>query len=254
MRRRHAPDRPALALAIGVHGALLLLFLTMRPPLPAPVSPTATLTLFDVAPPPPPPPPELPPPPPQTPPPRPALAPSGGSPPTVSQPPPPPPMDMTPQPLAAPQPPVAAITSPFGEDQNVAQLVGPPSVGTGHGTGRGTGAGDGNGDGGKARYARASWIYRPSDAELRRFWPPDAVRDRISGRAVLACQVPRSGRPERCWVVSETPADMGFGAAAVRMSPLFRIKPVLRNGRVLPVPVIVPIAYDIARSRAAKTP
>ena len=252
MRRRHAPDRPALALALGVHGAVLLLFLTMRPPLPAPVPPVPSLTLFDVAPPPPPPP-ELPPPPKRPPPP--AAAPPGGAPPTASRPP-PPAIDTTPQPLAPPPPPRTVVTSPFGADQDVAHLVGPPSIGAGLGTGTGRGAGSGAGDGGggKVRYARASWIYRPSDAEMRRFWPPAAVGNRISGRAVLACQVPRSGRPDRCWVVSETPADIGFGAAAVAMAPLFRIRPVLRNGKVLPVPVIVPVAYDIAQAPPKKTP
>lgn len=219
MRRRHAPDRTALALTIGVHGVLLLLVLTMRPPsVPAPPS-IPTLALFDVAPPP------------------------------------PPPIDTTPQPLAPPSPPSAVVPSPFGADQDVAQLVGPPSTGAGMGAGTGRGAGSGAGDGGagKTRYARASWIYRPSDAELRRFWPADAVRDRISGRALLACQVPRSGRPERCWLVSDTPADMGFGTAAVQMAPLFRIRPVLRNGKVLPIPVIVPVVFDIAKSPPAKT-
>ncbi|MEA1083549.1 TonB family protein [Sphingomonas sp. CD22] len=240
MRRRHAPDRTALALTIGVHGVLLLLVLTMRPPsVPAPPS-IPTLALFDVAPPPRPPPPAPPPP--------------GGAPPTASRPP-PPPIDTTPQPLAPPSPPSAVVPSPFGADQDVAQLVGPPSTGAGMGAGAGRGAGSGAGDGGAGmtRYARASWIYRPSDAELRRFWPADAVRDRISGRALLACQVPRSGRPERCWLVSDTPADMGFGAAAVQMAPLFRIRPVLRNGKVLPIPVIVPVVFDIAKSPPAKT-
>lgn len=250
MRRRHAPDRTALALTIGVHGVLLLLVLTMRPPsVPAPPS-IPTLALFDVAPPPPP---ELPPPPIRPLPPAPA--PPGGAPPTASRPPPPPPIDTTPQPLAPPSPPSAVVPSPFGADQDVAQLVGPPSTGAGMGagTGRGAGSGAGDGGGGKTRYARASWIYRPSDAELRRFWPADAVRDRISGRALLACQVPRSGRPERCWLVSDTPADMGFGTAAVQMAPLFRIRPVLRNGKVLPIPVIVPVVFDIAKSPPAKT-
>jgi len=253
VRRRHAPDRTALALTIGVHGVLLLLVLTMRPPsVPAPPS-IPTLALFDVAPPPPPPPPELPPPPPRPPPPAPA--PPGGAPPTASRPPPPPPIDTTPQPLAPPSPPSAVVPSPFGADQDVAQLVGPPLTGAGMGAGTGRGAGSGAGDGGagKTRYARASWIYRPSDAELRRFWPADAVRDRISGRALLACQVPRSGRPERGRLVSDTPADMGFGTAAVQMAPLFRIRPVLRNGKVLPIPVIVPVVFDIAKSPPAKT-
>jgi len=255
VRRRHAPDRTALALTIGVHGVLLLLVLTMRPPS-VPTAPLIpTLALFDVAPPPPPPPPELPPPPPPPRPPPPAPAPPGGAPPTASRPPPPPPIDTTPQPLAPPSPPSAVVPSPFGADQDVAQLVGPPSTGAGMGTGTGRDAGSGAGDGGggKTRYARASWIHRPSDAELRRFWPADAVRDRISGRALLACQVPRSGRPERCWLVSDTPADMGFGAAAVQMAPLFRIRPVLRNGKVLPIPVIVPVVFDIAKSPPAKT-
>ncbi|EZP51170.1 TonB family protein [Sphingomonas sp. RIT328] len=148
--------------------------------------------------------------------------------------------------LAPPLPPPPSLVSPFGSDSAVVQLAGSGTAGTGAGEGSGVGLGAGSGAGGdgKAHYAKASWIYRPTDAELRRFWPAEAVRRHISGRVILACAVPRSGRPERCVVLIETPADMGFGAAALAMQPLFRIRPVLRNGKVVALPILVPVAFD----------
>lgn len=69
------------------------------------------------------------------------------------------------------------------------------------------------------------WIERPSPAELERLAPAEARQNRIDGRVVLECLVTRAGRMQSCTVKSETPAGMGFGAAALRAAPLYRLAP-----------------------------
>ncbi len=125
-------------------------------------------------------------------------------------------------------------------------------------TGAGDGVGDGRGDGdavgigigkgfglGPPRYARAEWIHTPSFQEMLGYWPAGSRERRIGGSVELACIVPKPGKPKRCWILSELPQGIGFGRAALAMSSIFRIKPVLRNDDVLDMPVIVPIVFQV---------
>jgi TonB family protein len=76
------------------------------------------------------------------------------------------------------------------------------------------------------------WARRPSAAEMSSYFPDEAVDKSISGRAVIRCVVPLSGRLEDCTVISEFPAGMGFGEAAVRMARReFLMKPALIDGK-----------------------
>ena len=105
-------------------------------------------------------------------------------------------------------------------------------AGTGDG-GAGTGdAGSGTGGSGDGvALAPAEWIERLSQAQMRPFFPLRAVQFRASGTASLACQVDAGNRARRCHIVGERPAGFGFGAAAMRISHLFRIRPPLRDGQ-----------------------
>ena len=67
------------------------------------------------------------------------------------------------------------------------------------------------------------WVEKPSTADMERLGPPEAMRDRVDGRAILDCSVTRTGRLQGCTVKSETPPGMGFGAAALRVAPLYRM-------------------------------
>ena len=69
------------------------------------------------------------------------------------------------------------------------------------------------------------WVARPSGADLARFYPREAARNRISGSAVLQCRVAVNGQVEDCIVLSEEPEGMGFGAATVAISSRFRMTP-----------------------------
>ena len=90
------------------------------------------------------------------------------------------------------------------------------------------------------------WVGLPSAAQMARFYPDRAIRQNVSGRATLNCSVNATGRLSGCAVGSETPADMGFGSAALRLSAFFRMSPRTVNGQ--PVDgseVSIPITFSL---------
>jgi protein TonB len=78
---------------------------------------------------------------------------------------------------------------------------------------------------GELRAPDTPYLRRPSAADLLRFYPPAALARHVSGRASLACQVAPSGRLDGCSLVAEDPPGFGFGEAALRMAPLWRLRP-----------------------------
>jgi len=63
-----------------------------------------------------------------------------------------------------------------------------------------------------------------TQAELMRFYPPNALERRVEGRATVACAVARDGALRRCRVVRETPSGWGFGEAALKVADRARLK------------------------------
>ncbi len=68
-----------------------------------------------------------------------------------------------------------------------------------------------------------------SRAPLEAFYPPRAQRLGIQGRAVLLCDI-GSDLSLSCVAESESPSDMGFGAAAVRLFDEMSVKPQTKRG------------------------
>jgi protein TonB len=71
------------------------------------------------------------------------------------------------------------------------------------------------------------WLQTPRD--LARYYPMMALRREIEGAVQLDCLVTTSGALQ-CAVVSETPANWGFGAAAIRIAQDYRMVPAARDG------------------------
>lgn len=89
------------------------------------------------------------------------------------------------------------------------------------------------------------WAAQPSGDEVSRFYPEHAMRNRIGGEAIIACSITVDGDLTSCEVESETPPGEDFGAAAIRMSPYFKMKPKTLNGTpVAGGRVRVPIRFE----------
>ena len=76
----------------------------------------------------------------------------------------------------------------------------------------------------------ATWLRKPEPEDLLAVWPSAAMAKGITGKAVIECTVNRLGALTDCRLISESPAGMGFGAAALAMTPQFLMKPATVDG------------------------
>jgi TonB family protein len=63
----------------------------------------------------------------------------------------------------------------------------------------------------------------------RVFYPAAAQEQGVGGRVTLECPIDEEGRLD-CAVTEEAPANMGFGAAALRMVEDWRVAPRTHDG------------------------
>ena len=90
------------------------------------------------------------------------------------------------------------------------------------------------------------WIKMPNGEQFGRYYPDRAAKMSVGGRAVIRCRVDGDGSLEQCVVIYESPPDQGFGEAALKLSALFRMRPVTRDGQsVAGGVVIVPIRFAV---------
>jgi len=72
---------------------------------------------------------------------------------------------------------------------------------------------------------KPDWIRTPTQDDVVRFYPDQALARSIRGTAKLSCSVSPSGSLEGCNVISETPGSLGFGDTALRLSRIYRMRP-----------------------------
>lgn len=83
------------------------------------------------------------------------------------------------------------------------------------------------------------WLRKPSVDDIARYYPDRAQRMEVNGQATLSCTGTAKGTLEGCSVVSESPADYGFGDAAMKLSRWYRIAPL--DG----VQITIPIDFSV---------
>jgi hypothetical protein len=69
----------------------------------------------------------------------------------------------------------------------------------------------------------AHWSHLPNGAQIASLYPSEAAKTKLSGYALVHCQVRSSGALENCEALVERPAGFGFGDATVRAAQYFKL-------------------------------
>ena len=87
------------------------------------------------------------------------------------------------------------------------------------------------------------WVRQPTSAQLMAVFPTKALKAGVDGDAVIKCKISLQGALFDCVVASEEPVGMGFGQAAIALTPQFLFKPAMKDGRPVIAGVRIPIGF-----------
>jgi TonB family protein len=88
------------------------------------------------------------------------------------------------------------------------------------------------------------WLRQPTRSQLMAVFPTKALEKGLDGEATLGCKVSLQGALFECIVLSEKPSDMGFGQAAIALTPQFLMKPAMKDGKPVVSGVRIPISFQ----------
>jgi TonB family protein len=94
----------------------------------------------------------------------------------------------------------------------------------------------------------ADWLTKPTAEQVQAYYPNAAAAKAASGSASIRCTVTVDTTLKNCSVLSETPAGLGFGDAAVAMASVFRMKPAIKSGQPVDSQVSIPIRFALPES------
>ncbi len=93
------------------------------------------------------------------------------------------------------------------------------------------------------------WLRKPSNEDMVRYFPDRAQRLEVSGRATISCTVTAKGTLTNCSVVSEDPADYGFGEATLKASKVMKMRPLAKDGAPVEGGTVrIPLRWDVPKN------
>ncbi|MGH6965979.1 MAG: TonB family protein, partial [Phenylobacterium sp.] len=109
--------------------------------------------------------------------------------------------------------------------------------------------------------AQPDWIAKPTGADIQRLYPAQALKQGVTGKVVMTCRIDAAGMLQRCSLndVAVTGenlpvgpnADLGFGAATLKLAELFQMKPKSKDGVVTAgAEVRIPVRWGLPQSAA----
>lgn len=87
------------------------------------------------------------------------------------------------------------------------------------------------------------WIRRPDQDQLSAALPPAARTAGVGGKVLLNCMIAYDGTLEDCSVLSETPAALGLGAAALGLVGQFQLRPQVDDQSTTGGRIVVPVRF-----------